>query len=270
MLYYHVGINLVPVSSWTMEKSGSNHVAIAGTGDKKQITAVICGNVMGECLPLQLIYAGKTRRCHTKFDFPKDWCITNSPKHWSNEDTMLQYIEEVIVPFVDKTKERLGFDSNQPSLAIFDHFKGQMTEKVYKTLEDHSIHSVLVPACCTAKLQPMDVSVNRAVKAFLEREFQAWYASEVTASLRTSDEINPINLTTQEMKHLGAQWLVKMYEHLLDNPHLIVNGFVATGISGCITNAYSACQQPKVKVEVEDDDEYNYSSSDEAVFSNQD
>ena len=46
-----------------------------------------------------------------------------------------------------------------------------MTDKVYECLEKHNIHSVLIPASCTDKLQPM---VNRAAKAFLQREFQDW------------------------------------------------------------------------------------------------
>ena len=34
------GINLVPVSAWTMDKMGSKHVEITGVNDKRQITAV--------------------------------------------------------------------------------------------------------------------------------------------------------------------------------------------------------------------------------------
>ncbi len=106
-----------------MEQEGSRRVAIAGVNDKKQITAVFCANAIGKFLPIQLIYAGKTKRCHPKFDFPQDWCITNSPNHWSTEATMLEYIEEVILPFVEKTRKNLGVSANQPALAIFDHFK---------------------------------------------------------------------------------------------------------------------------------------------------
>ena len=32
------------------------------------------------------------------------------------------------------------------------------------------------------------------------------------------------------MKCLGAQWMVALYEHLTDNPHIIVNGFRHAGI----------------------------------------
>jgi len=54
--------------------------------------------------------------------------VTHSPKHWSNEETMLQYIHSVIIPFVDQTRQNIGAHEQQPALAIFDHFKGQMTE----------------------------------------------------------------------------------------------------------------------------------------------
>lgn len=95
---------LVPVSSWTMEKEGSKCVSIAGATDKRQITAVFCGTAIGTFLPVQLIYFGKTNRCHPKFPFPSDWSISHSPKHLSNETTMLEYIENIIAPYVDKER----------------------------------------------------------------------------------------------------------------------------------------------------------------------
>lgn len=54
------GIKLVPSSSWTMVKSGEKRVEMVGMNDKRQITAVICGSMVGDFLPVQLIYKGKT------------------------------------------------------------------------------------------------------------------------------------------------------------------------------------------------------------------
>ena len=87
---------------------GSKRVAIAGVNDKKQITAVFCANAIGEFLAIQLIYAGKTSRCHPKFNFPKDWSISNSENHWSTERTMIEYLQDIIILFVAKTRENLG------------------------------------------------------------------------------------------------------------------------------------------------------------------
>ena len=55
--------------------------------------------------------------------------MTHSKNHWSNESTMLEYVNNVIVPYVDKVCNDLGVDVSQSALALFDHFKGQMTDK---------------------------------------------------------------------------------------------------------------------------------------------
>ena len=70
------GLSLVPSPAWTMKEKGKKRVEIAGLNDKQQITVVLCGNLDGEVLPVQLIYGGKTKWCHTIYRFPDDWNIT--------------------------------------------------------------------------------------------------------------------------------------------------------------------------------------------------
>ena len=60
-------ISLVPSLQRTLDKKGDKRVAIAGHCDKRQITAVMCAALTGEVLPVQLVYEGKTRRCHPPF-----------------------------------------------------------------------------------------------------------------------------------------------------------------------------------------------------------
>jgi len=64
------GIKIVPCSTWTMDKRGVKRVEMIGTSDKRQITAVFCGTMTGDFLPVQVIYKGKTPRCHPRFGFP--------------------------------------------------------------------------------------------------------------------------------------------------------------------------------------------------------
>ena len=64
------------------------------------MTAVMCDSLVGELLPLQLIYGGKTNKYHPAYQFPGDWFISHSHNHWANEDTMLENIPKIIVPFV--------------------------------------------------------------------------------------------------------------------------------------------------------------------------
>ena len=60
---------------------------------------------------------------------------------------MLKYIDEVIVPFVQKKRETLELDENHPALAVFDHFKGQLTKKVTDALEKKPHPFCTNPSC---------------------------------------------------------------------------------------------------------------------------
>ena len=108
---------------------------------KQQITTVICGALSGEMLPIQLVYKGTTKNCHLPYKFPDDWLISHSLSHWSNEGTMIEYINEVIVPFVDQKRDDLDLSGNYPAVAIFDHFKGQLTEVSEKNKHTLSAYS---------------------------------------------------------------------------------------------------------------------------------
>ena len=82
-------IKIVPPSTWTMDVQGSKRVEVAGVNDKRLITTMFCGSLTGDFLPIQLIYKGTTNRCHPRYQFPSDWDITHTHKHWSNEQTMV-------------------------------------------------------------------------------------------------------------------------------------------------------------------------------------
>lgn len=126
-----------------MEKRGSQCAEIVGTHDKRQITAVFCGTMLGEFLPPQLIYKEKTSHCHPKFNFPSDWDIAYAPKHWSMEQTMIQYIQNIVTPNVKRVEFDLG--NEKVGLVIMDNFKGITTKTVLNHLESNNILVALLP-----------------------------------------------------------------------------------------------------------------------------
>lgn len=48
------GINIVPCSKWTMEVRGAQCVELSGLNDKRMITAVLCGTLSGDFLPISV------------------------------------------------------------------------------------------------------------------------------------------------------------------------------------------------------------------------
>ena len=75
---------------------------------------------------MQLIYQGKSDRCHPReIEFPDGFNITHTPNHWSNENKVIDHFESIIFPFVKKKKEELVLPSDQKALLIFDVSKNK-------------------------------------------------------------------------------------------------------------------------------------------------
>ena len=100
-------LQFVPTGQWTMHHAGEKVIPIANSDDKRQVKAVIAATLTGELLPPQIIYKGKTGRCHPKCIIPKDWDIWHSDNHWSTEDTMKRYMEKILVPFLNEKRADL-------------------------------------------------------------------------------------------------------------------------------------------------------------------
>ena len=84
----------------------------------------------------------------------------------------------------------------------------------------------------------MDISVNKPAKDYLKGRFDEWYSSEVMKQLNGRDmdkmkeaNIQPIDLALPVWKKLGAEWLVRRFEYISDNPQFIFNGFLRSGIT---------------------------------------
>ena len=116
-------------------------------------------------------------------------------------------------------------------MAFLDVFKGQQAEDFMEILERNNIHVVSIPANCTDRLQPMDLSVNKSVKKFMRNKFREWYASQLQKHLdKDTDSLNPVDLRLSTLKPVGAQWLISLYDYLKEHESIIVNGFRAAGL----------------------------------------
>ena len=141
------------------------------------------------------------------------------------------YIKKKIVPYVQSKQKELQLPEDFPALAIYDVFKGQVTKKSVLDLEANNIYTVHVPANCTDRLQPIDLSVNKPAKEFMRRKFQEWYTIEVQKQLdQGATDITPVDLRMSIMKPLGAKWLVSLYDYFKTNDSIVLNGFKAAGI----------------------------------------
>ena len=111
------------------------------------------------------------------------------------------------------------------------HFEGQLTLQVRDVLEKNNIIAVDVPANCTDRLQPMDLSVNKAIKEHMKVSFQLWYAEKVSRQLNEREEGKPVDLRLSVMKLLGVKWFTSALTHVQLHSHIVENGFREAGIT---------------------------------------
>ena len=232
------GLKYVPVSDWTFEEKGTKRIEIVGLDDKRQITILLSCSMTGKLLPTQVIYGGKTPACLPKIASPKDWYLCYTENHWSNEDTMMAYLQNILLPYVIKTRKDLKLANTHPCLVIFDQFKAQTTQRFLKALEDNNILVAEIPANCTDRLRPLDLSVNKPIKNYMKRQFQLWYAEEVKKRIEnpTSGSAKVIDLKLSKLKPLGLQWLVEAC-HYVEKNNFIKNGFTEAGITEILNSA---------------------------------
>ena len=121
--------------------------------------------------------------------------MSANPKHFSNTEKSLKYVESVIIPYTNKQRLHLDLPENQKALIIMDLFTGQMTSGVVEPYMKNNLCVVNVPTNMTKYYQPLDLTVNGYAKRYLKRKFNEWYSQQVSTQLA-----NGMNLEDIEVK----------------------------------------------------------------------
>jgi hypothetical protein len=225
------GANLVPAASWTYEMMGSAAVATVGAEDKRQITACLASSLHGDLLPLQLIFQGKTERClpaATASSKAARVHITCSPNHWSSQQTMQQWITEVLLPYTERCVSTYRLRSDANVILVLDVWAVHKSEEFRLFLRTHHprIHLVFVPANCTSKLQVADVALQRPFKSALRRSFDQWAAEQLYQQIRQDRIIGLAeSFKMKQIKPLVLQWCIDSWLKLQQRKSVIADGW---------------------------------------------
>ena len=110
------------------------------------ITATFTIILNGHFLPMQLIYACKTKKSLPRVQFPSFFSLSFNPKHYSNEEESIKVLNDIVIPYVVKEREKLRLNEGQAPLLIMDVFKGKMTDPILKVLSSNNMLLQSVPA----------------------------------------------------------------------------------------------------------------------------
>ena len=232
------GLRVVPVDKWTLDRKGVEQVALTGQEDKREITCVLGCTLSGKLLPPQVIYQGKTERCHPcGISYPTEWDIWHSETHWCTQETMMRYIQQVLLPWLEQTRKKLRLPKTQKSLIVIDVYKAHKTEDVIQAFRKCGFEIVYVPGNTTSELQPLDLSVNSCLKRELKQRFTSWYADKVCSAMKIHRDddtaavasISP-DLRLSLLKPLHAKWLIQSFETVSCRSDLIQRGWQQAGV----------------------------------------
>ncbi|PFX18016.1 hypothetical protein AWC38_SpisGene17650 [Stylophora pistillata] len=227
----------------TMAETNSKHVAKKGGSDKRGMTLTLAETLDGSVLPFQLIYQGKTARYLPATNFPEEFCLSCNKKHWSNGKETLRLINDVLHPYIQRTKARLGLDENARTVLIWDSFKAQSSKLFEERVKELNIISEMVAKNMTHLLQPLDLSTNEAVKNMEKRALSEYFTSCITDKMLrnpgkdvTTIEID-LKLSTLKPRH--GKLMKEVYEWLLTDKgkRIILSGWRSAGIMDCVKNA---------------------------------
>lgn len=136
-------------------------------------------------------------------------------------------------------KEEKGYPKEQHCLIIMDTFKGQDNDVLKELCSDNNCKVVIVPHNLTNKFQPLDISVNKAAKAFIQNRYNEWFSNQVSIQLKKGTDPADVKVSSKlsDLKPLHASWIVDLYKHMSKEPEMIVNGFNGAGITEAVNEA---------------------------------
>lgn len=240
------GVHLVPASNWTYHTAGASSVAVVGAEDKRQITICVASSLDGDLLPLQVIFQGKTERSlppRTPELIASRAHVTFSDNHWSNQTTMKEYIEKVLVPYAERCIMRYELNSDANIILVLDVWSVHKSEEFRLFLRSKypRIHLVYIPPNCTSKLQVADVVLQRPFKHVITQQFNQWAGANIAEQI-ADDKVVGLNnaLKMSNIKPLALQWCIDSWKALKDRKELISQGW-----HKCVTSLYDVNNKQK-------------------------
>jgi len=217
----------------TWNKKGEKQIATMGMDEKRAFTLVPSISASGELLPMQTIFFGQTiSSCPSKgargyseaenlgFKFEP----SRSHTYWSTQATMQLLVNNIIAPYFDRQKEKLGLPSTQCSLWMIDCWSVHKSDEFLSWMKDAhpNIIILFVPGNCTGVWQPLDVGIQRVLKQSMKRSAHKDIVEETMAHLDSGTPANTFKLDTTlgTLRDRSVTWILNAY-HDINKKELI-------------------------------------------------
>ncbi|TEB26241.1 hypothetical protein FA13DRAFT_1756419 [Coprinellus micaceus] len=127
-----------PGDKMTWAETGAKQVGSVGVEEKRVFTLMVSIASDGQVLPFQAIYEGKTEKsvpskdARNRRECDDIGCcfhFSGMKTYWSNQETMRSFVEEILVPYFDRQRKRLGLPANQKAMWTIDVYSVHRSEE---------------------------------------------------------------------------------------------------------------------------------------------
>ena len=226
-------MNLIMGGDKTWNEKGASQVSVVGKEEKRAVTILVGVTMDGTALPFQVIFKGKTT---ASCPSPNSPCYDESIElgfkyepsktdtYWSNQETMLKYYREILVPHFLERKKFHGLPADARAIDFRDVWSVHRSDELITALEAEFpwLHTIFVPGGLTGKMQPCDVGIQRPLKLDLKRSCLADMVDETRQYLKSGIDSKNIVLdkTIGTLRDRIPAWLISAHKRIND-PALI-------------------------------------------------
>ncbi|CAM6129979.1 unnamed protein product [Calypogeia fissa] len=234
------GMRVMPVGAErTYTLQGARDVTVAGKNDKRQVTLLMACSAEGDLLPVQMIFKGKKPVVLPRGQASKQlrdagWHLTMTYNHWSQLESMQEWIELLYLPYVAQKCEERGLDVRvQKSVLLLDCYS------VHKSLAFRDwlkktyplICLLFIPGGCTSKLQPCDVVLQRPFKCAVHQNFMKFAVNTMAGQMNRGVNVENARLEIgiAALRNHLCGWLLSAWTQIAEKKAMIASGWKKCG-----------------------------------------
>ena len=95
-----------------------------------------------------------------------------------------------------------GYPKERYALIIMDTFKGHDNDRLRELCSENCCELVIVSHHLTYKFQPLNLSANKAAKAFIQNRYNEWYSNEVATQLNQGVDPTEVKIKSQAIAYI--------------------------------------------------------------------
>ncbi|KAG6823766.1 hypothetical protein H0H92_009110, partial [Tricholoma furcatifolium] len=228
-----------PGDKMTYAETGTKQVSVVGLDEKRAFTVLVSVTASGKLLPFQAIYAGKSRRSLPNADAPFyaeaiaagfHFEFSNTDTYWSNQQTMRNFVNNILAPYFDDVKREKGLPPTQKAMWTIDVWSVHRSVEFITWMKENHSSIILdfVPGNCTGVAQPCDVGIQRPLKLSTKRSYHEDIVEDFLQQMKGGAEKLIVEKRVGVMRDRSVRWLW--------------NAFTAVNRVDLIQKAFAMCR----------------------------